>query len=72
MLGVPEVGVDDNFFALGGDSILSLQVVSRARKRGVGFGLRDLYRHQTLRALAEAATSGPADEGRPEAPNPSP
>ncbi|WP_044438013.1 non-ribosomal peptide synthetase, partial [Skermanella aerolata] len=30
VLGVPKVGRDDNFFALGGDSILSLQVVSRA------------------------------------------
>ena len=35
VLGVPKVGRDDNFFALGGDSILSLQVVSRARKRGL-------------------------------------
>ncbi|WP_147041331.1 non-ribosomal peptide synthetase, partial [Skermanella aerolata] len=40
------------------------------RQRGIGFGLRDLYRHQTLRALVEAASSGHADEGRPAAPAP--
>ncbi|UEM24882.1 amino acid adenylation domain-containing protein (plasmid) [Skermanella mucosa] len=70
VLGVPAVNRDDNFFALGGDSILSLQVVARARKQGIGFGLRDLYRHQTLRGLAASAMSGPPDMDRDEAPAP--
>ena len=34
VLGVGGVGIADNFFALGGDSIVSIQLVSRARKRG--------------------------------------
>ena len=35
MLGLERVGIDDNFFALGGDSIMSIQLVSRARKAGL-------------------------------------
>ena len=54
-LGVPRVGIDDNFFALGGDSILSIQVVSRARQAGIHFTAKDLFQHQTVRTLAAAA-----------------
>ena len=35
VLGVERVGIDDSFFALGGDSILSILLVSRARKQGL-------------------------------------
>ncbi|WP_295473025.1 non-ribosomal peptide synthase/polyketide synthase [uncultured Pseudomonas sp.] len=55
VLGVPQVGIDDNFFALGGDSILSIQVVSRARQAGVHFSAKDLFLHQSVRTLAAAA-----------------
>jgi len=55
VLGVARVGVDDNFFALGGDSILSIQVVSRARQAGIHFTAKDLFQHQTVRTLAVAA-----------------
>ena len=55
VLGVPQVGVDDNFFALGGDSIISIQVVSRARQAGIAFSPRDLFAHQTIRSLARVA-----------------
>ena len=60
VLGVDRVGADDSFFALGGDSILSIQLVSRARKRGVVFTPRDVFDHRTVAALAEIA--GPAAE----------
>ncbi|WP_258382621.1 non-ribosomal peptide synthetase, partial [Streptomyces sp. NTH33] len=56
LLGVEQVGVDDNFFMLGGDSIVSIQVVSRARTAGLALTPRDLFRHPTLAALATAAT----------------
>src|SRR5262249_7384343 len=55
VLGVERVGIDDNFFALGGDSITSIQLVSRARKAGVVITPRAVFQHQTVAALATAA-----------------
>jgi non-ribosomal peptide synthase protein (TIGR01720 family) len=52
VLGQPSIGVDDNFFALGGDSILSIQIVLRARRKGLSLQVKDLFTHQTLAALA--------------------
>ncbi|GLW14755.1 non-ribosomal peptide synthetase [Streptomyces sp. NBRC 13847] len=54
LLGIDRVGVEDNFFMLGGDSILSIQVVSRARRAGLTLTPRDLFRHPTIAALAAA------------------
>uniref|UniRef100_UPI00211EB3E4 non-ribosomal peptide synthetase n=1 Tax=Bradyrhizobium sp. SRS-191 TaxID=2962606 RepID=UPI00211EB3E4 len=55
LLRAPDVGVTDNFFELGGDSIISLQMVSRARRAGLVIEPRDVFKHQTLEALARAA-----------------
>ena len=55
LLRQPTVGVTDNFFELGGDSIVSLQLVSRARRAGLLIEPRDVFRHQTLQELAQAA-----------------
>ena len=52
VLQVPTVGVEDNFFERGGDSILSIQLVSRARERDLHFTPRDVFQHQTVRRLA--------------------
>ncbi|MEA2691558.1 MAG: hypothetical protein QOJ16_945, partial [Acidobacteriota bacterium] len=52
VLGVDRVGVHDNFFALGGDSILSIRVVAQAAQIGLIFALPDLFRDQTVAALA--------------------
>ncbi|NUT52322.1 MAG: amino acid adenylation domain-containing protein, partial [Saccharothrix sp.] len=56
VLGVPGVGAEDNFFALGGDSILSMQVVARARQAGYRFSTRDLFANQTVASLAPHVT----------------
>ncbi|MGW7573424.1 non-ribosomal peptide synthase/polyketide synthase [Streptomyces sp. NPDC054765] len=64
VLGVPRVGVEDNFFALGGDSILSIQIVSRARRAGLALTSKDVFRHQTIAELAlrtAAVTPSSAD-----------
>src|SRR5262249_17575653 len=56
VLKVERVGIDDNFFALGGDSIMSIQLVSRARQRGLIITPRAVFQHQTVEALAGAAS----------------
>ncbi|MEV6135891.1 amino acid adenylation domain-containing protein [Nocardia sp. NPDC051990] len=64
VLGVERIGLDDDFFALGGDSITSIQVVSRARARGVIFTPRDVFESRTVAVLAPLATKGaPVETG---------
>ncbi|MDJ0108865.1 amino acid adenylation domain-containing protein, partial [Rhodococcus erythropolis] len=60
VLGVERVGVDDSFFALGGDSIVAISLVSRAKAAGVVFTPRDVFERKTVARLAEIAL--PADE----------
>ncbi|WP_280300946.1 non-ribosomal peptide synthetase, partial [Nocardia abscessus] len=55
VLGVERVGVDDSFFALGGDSIVSIQLVSRAKARGVVFTPRHVFEQRTVAGLAAVA-----------------
>ncbi|CQD22894.1 linear gramicidin synthetase subunit B [Mycobacterium europaeum] len=55
VLGLERVGVDDSFFDLGGDSILSMQVVARARAAGVVCRPRDVFVEQTVARLARVA-----------------
>ncbi|CAM5499917.1 Linear gramicidin synthase subunit B [Streptomyces tendae] len=55
VLGVDRVGVDDDFFVVGGDSIRSIQVVSRARARGVEVTPREVFQHRTVAELARVA-----------------
>ncbi|BDB27750.1 amino acid adenylation domain-containing protein [Cupriavidus sp. P-10] len=55
VLGIAQVGLHDNFFALGGDSILSLQIVARARLQGWRLTPRQVFEHQTVAALAQVA-----------------
>ncbi|MGW5289904.1 non-ribosomal peptide synthetase, partial [Rhodococcus pyridinivorans] len=62
VLGVDRVGVDDSFFALGGDSIMSIQLVSRAKARGVVFTPRDVFEQKTVEALATVAVLGAAED----------
>ncbi|MCB1056353.1 MAG: hypothetical protein KDD11_12700, partial [Acidobacteria bacterium] len=57
VLGVPRVGVRDDFFELGGDSILSLQIVSRAQRAGLRLTPRQIFEHPTVAELARLAGS---------------
>jgi non-ribosomal peptide synthase protein (TIGR01720 family) len=54
VLGVERIGIHDNFFEVGGDSIITIQVVSRARRLGYGLQPRDLFRYQTIAELSVA------------------
>ncbi|WP_168991353.1 condensation domain-containing protein, partial [Mycobacterium attenuatum] len=61
VLGVQRVGIDDSFFDLGGDSILAMQVVARARAAGVTFRPRDIFAEQNVAGLARVAGFADAD-----------
>jgi amino acid adenylation domain-containing protein/non-ribosomal peptide synthase protein (TIGR01720 family) len=55
VLRLERVGIRHNFFELGGDSILSIQVIARANEAGLNLTPKDLFQHQTVAELAEAA-----------------
>ncbi|WP_156746091.1 non-ribosomal peptide synthetase, partial [Mycobacterium sp. 1423905.2] len=55
VLGLDRVGVEESFFELGGDSILAMQVVARARAAGVVCRPRDIFVEQTVAGLARVA-----------------
>ncbi|HSE19641.1 MAG TPA: amino acid adenylation domain-containing protein [Pyrinomonadaceae bacterium] len=52
-LGVRRAGIDDNYFTLGGDSILSIRLRAGVLERGFDFSLEQLFEHPTIRGLAE-------------------
>jgi len=57
LLSIGRVGINDNFFTLGGDSILSIQAVGAARRNGIYFTPRQLFENQTIAELAAVAGS---------------
>ena len=59
LLGLSQVGIHDNFFALGGDSILSIQVITRARKAGIYLTPQQIFQYQTIGELASVAVTVP-------------
>jgi amino acid adenylation domain-containing protein/non-ribosomal peptide synthase protein (TIGR01720 family) len=69
VLRLERVGVHDNFFELGGESILAIQMVTRARRRGVEVTPRQVFQYQTIAELASVAERGgaapaPVEQGR--------
>jgi amino acid adenylation domain-containing protein/non-ribosomal peptide synthase protein (TIGR01720 family) len=57
-----QVGAEDAFFELGGDSILAIQLVSRARQAGLAIAVADVFERRTVAALAGVARA--AGNGR--------
>ncbi|HTU62886.1 MAG TPA: condensation domain-containing protein, partial [Polyangiales bacterium] len=62
VLRIDRVGVTDNFFTLGGDSIQSIKVVARAARAGLRLTVKQIFAHPTIEALANVACELP---GRP-------
>jgi non-ribosomal peptide synthase protein (TIGR01720 family) len=60
VLGIDAIKPDDDFFLLGGDSVMAAQVAGRARSAGLRFSPRALFQNPTLRSLTEAV--GPGEE----------
>ncbi|ELR97620.1 non-ribosomal peptide synthetase [Gloeocapsa sp. PCC 73106] len=66
VLGKESISVEDNFFALGGDSILSLQIIAKAHQKGLKITPRQLFEHQTIASIAtvaEKSTLSKAEQG---------
>lgn len=66
VLGREAIGRHANFFDLGGDSILSLQIIGRARRAGYKLTPRQVFEHSSIAALAKVATAVKA-KARPSA-----
>ena len=55
LLNVPQVGIHENFFELGGDSILAMRFIAQARDKGILFQANQMFQKQTIAELAELA-----------------
>lgn len=62
LTGAERVGLDDSFFAIGGDSILAIRLVSRLRAQGLIIAVRDVFKHQTAESLASCARLAAVDQ----------
>ncbi len=71
VLAVDPVTVDDGFFDLGGDSILSIDLVGRARAAGIGLTPGDVFRCPTVAELADVA-GDLTEDSTPTGPGPAP
>jgi non-ribosomal peptide synthase protein (TIGR01720 family) len=58
ILGIKNINPDDNFFEIGGDSILSIQLVAKSNQAGIKFSVQQLFESQTVRNLAVVAEEG--------------
>ena len=52
VLGKNDITVDDNFFAVGGDSIIGLQIIAKARHHDITLMPKDIFAHKSVAALA--------------------
>lgn len=61
-LGITPVGIHDNFFDLGIDSVIGIQIVAHAKKHGLILKPNQLFEHQNVAALAKVATRAGQDQ----------
>ncbi|EJV87811.1 non-ribosomal peptide synthetase [Bacillus cereus] len=55
VLGIEKVGIYNSFFDIGGDSIKSIQIVSRLRRNGIKLEVKDIMQHKTIAEIAKYA-----------------
>ena len=63
VLHLGPVGIDENLFAIGADSLQLFRIAARLRKAGIGLDVRDLMQYPTIVELAEVAD---ASQSRPD------
>ena len=71
-LGREKVGIHDNIFEIGGDSLLIFQITARANQSGLPVSLRQVFQLRTIAELAAALNATPSNEGTPVAATPAP
>ncbi|NHN25923.1 amino acid adenylation domain-containing protein [Flavobacterium jejuense] len=52
VLGIPKLGITDNYFSVGGDSIVSIQISSKMRNAGYEVSVQDIFKNPTIKELA--------------------
>lgn len=57
LLGVAHIGLDDDYYALGGDSVQAVRIATKAAEKGLQVTRRHLFTHPTIRSLARVTTS---------------
>ncbi|MEW2554910.1 amino acid adenylation domain-containing protein [Streptomyces zhihengii] len=62
ILGTDEIGLDDDFLSVGGDSIVALQIVSRVRRLGLALAARDVFEGRTVAGIAACVRDLGGDE----------
>lgn len=65
ILHVEQVGIEDNFFSLGGDSILSIKMVALAGKAGLKVTVRDIFREKTIANLSKVISEHQIEQKKP-------
>ena len=68
VLSLNRVGIEDNFFDLGGDSLLAIRMINRAKQAGLQVSVRQLFQHQTIAELARVANAPHAVAAKPGSP----
>jgi amino acid adenylation domain-containing protein len=68
VLGREKVGVEDNIFEIGGDSLLIFRIAARARQAGIPLSVRQFFQHKTIALLASALEESPAQPKVPVGP----
>ena len=58
VLGIDSVGITDNFFDFGGDSLKAIELVSKAHNGGIYFSLQNVFDYPTVTELCECIESG--------------
>src|SRR5262249_36062640 len=66
LLLLPQIGIHDNFFANGGDSMLAIRMVARVHKAGFKLSPQHVFQRQTIAELAGLLGSAAGPQAQPE------